>query len=763
MNFSRPTIGLVLSFCSIGALALVLQTLLLREFLVIFSGNELGLGFVFSFWLLGVTVGAFVSGHIAKYVKDGIIPFVTILILFVIISPFSLYFVRFSRHLWDIPVGQYASFSKLALTTALISIPTSFSVGFLFPLAGIVGKKYGLGDKSVGTLYTYEAVGATIAGVIFTFCLAGKVDAFNSLALFILFAIFMCAVLLFLLKYQKGFLFLASIGALLFIAVEIGAFSELNRHSILVRWNRIAPGLELVESTDSMYQNLCVGRLSEQFSFYGNGEVFSTIPDPYAKKIEANLIACQHPKPRNALMIGSGAEEMAPYLKKHGINSFDIVETDKMALTLIHRYFPKEDEIEFKRGGFRQIAQDARVYVHKIPNNKYDLIILNLPDPSTAMVNRFYTKEFFEDVKLALKPDGVFTLSVTSGSNYVGEQVGLYVGSVNNTLRAVFRNVVILPGDTCRMFASKSLDSCSGDWELLQARYKERNMHTDEFSPVIFQMLMPPMRMKSFQDELMRYNLAQINTDRRPITYFYNLLLWDQFSGGQLQSALQTLHQTGFSTILFFILFIGSIVVITIYVLRKTKSQISVRFSSSWLIFSTGLAGMGVEMIILLAFQNIHGALYERIGLFVAIYMLGLSIGGGWITRRIDKRKGRIIHYIYISELMLIIAPVLFALVSGYRMSPLFFYLSILMVGIGAGAQFPSAIAIASNGYGNIGRLAGLIDWSDHLGAFLGAIITGIFLIPIFGLPAACIVVATLKISSLVSIFLIRNFVNENG
>ena len=45
---------------------------------------------------------------------------------------------------------------------------------------------------------------------------------------------------------------------------------------------------------------------------------------------------------------------------------------------------------------------------------------------------------------------------------------------------------------------------------------------------------------------------------------------------------------------------------------------------------------------------------------------------------------------------------------------------------------------------------AGATDSADHVGAFFGAILTGVVLLPILGVLGTCIILAVLNISSLV-------------
>jgi len=104
----------------------------------------------------------------------------------------------------------------------------------------------------------------------------------------------------------------------------------------------------------------------------------------------------------------------------------------------------------------------------------------------------------------------------------------------------------------------------------------------------------------------------------------------------------------------------------------------------------------------------------------------------------------------------LIVSPILLGIVIGAYLPAEFFYLSVFLIGTFAGAQFPLAAAMADQDSGDVGRTAGLIDWADHLGALVGAALTGIFLIPVFGLPNACFMMAALKAATILSVLSLR-------
>ena len=66
------------------------------------------------------------------------------------------------------------------------------------------------------------------------------------------------------------------------------------------------------------------------------------------------------------------------------------------------------------------------------------------------------------------------------------------------------------------------------------------------------------------------------------------------------------------------------------------------RFNSIAAIVSTGFAGMALEIILIFAFQNIYGYVYENIGLIIAVFMFGVSLGGGISNRLIiQSRSGK--------------------------------------------------------------------------------------------------------------------------
>jgi len=534
----------------------------------------------------------------------------------------------------------------------------------------------------------------------------------------------------------------------------LGGVDFLNRKSIDIRWKSFAPNIEMIKEFDTRYQNIGVGKIADQISIYSNGKVLTSFPDEINGNLEANLIACQHPSPKSVLIFGAGAENLLKQLLANGISKIDYVETDHKLIEQTFYYQSNYDSKTMNNPAINRIAEDARVFV-KDTTNKYDLIIINYSDPSTALINRFYTKEFFEQISKIMSLNGVMTMTITSAVNYLGDEVGLYVGTIYNTLKIIFPQILILPGDTARIFVSKKSGIISSDWNVLKERYFKRGLSDKgKFSPLIFKTRLNNHRIMKFQNELAQFESIGINSDRQPVTFYYNLLLWDQFSDKQATSTLKALRETGVNRVIEVVFFIELLMTVCLALGKRKWPEFQRSGRSAWLIFCTGLSVMGLELVVLFSFQNVHGALYEKIGLLVALFMGGLTLGGWFITKKLEKIGRNSNKYLLFSEGIIICVAFFLAKTTGEYLPGVTYYFITIIIGIGAGIQFPLAAYLAAPDNKNSRRTAALIDWADHFGAFFGAALTGVFFIPIFGLMETCMIILVIKSLGLISVWL---------
>jgi spermidine synthase len=180
---------------------------------------------------------------------------------------------------------------------------------------------------------------------------------------------------------------------------------------------------------------------------------------------------------------------------------------------------------------------------------------------------------------------------------------------------------------------------------------------------------------------------------------------------------------------------------------------------------TTGFATMALSLVWLFAFQNLYGYVYQRIGWIIALFMAGLVVGCGWTdrrARRIDDRR-RLSAYLWsrliavdlllamLSFSVPLILPALGA-VQTTAASLVFVEWSVsllvLLTGTLGGAAFALAGGLQLGATGRPGAAAGVVVAADHAGACLGALLTGVLLVPVLGIASTAVILGGMKLVS---------------
>ena len=787
-------ISTLLAFILIGSYSIIVQVLFIREFMVVFLGSELCLGIIFASWLIGISLGAGIGTRVVKQIKEIWIIFIVFQSVICAVPFFQIYFIRVIREILSIPPGEYISLVPLITSTFLLILPFSFMIGLIFPCASklTVEKvnpviKSGQGSKprpnsllfslyciwqnflsnglknkaqQIGRVYILEAVGSLIGGLVLTFYLLTHFKPYETLSTISLLILINCLILLLLHKgtsFRRIYLG-TSIPLLLLLGYLLTSGNIAKFDDILIqkRWETYQNRLNMISSLDSIYQNIVVAKKEDQYSLFSNGQYMLSFPDPYQSAVFAHFNLSLHPYPRKVLLVGGGLAGIIEEMLKHPVTMLHYVELDPKLIEASLPFLPKEDRNALEDKRVEVFSTDGRYYI-KNATEKYDMVILNIPDPSTAMLNRFYTLEFFEEVKEILNDGGIITIGITSAVNYIGEEVGVYTSSLYHTLRKVFPHIVVVPGSKNYFLATSIPGVITSDSKVLAERYQTRHISSDYFTPYHFAMLLPEERVKFIQKSLEKKRGVRINTDSHPITYFYNLVLWEIFSGKRGEGNIfERLSPGGLN---WFILPLVILFLLrTIYVLlKKDRAPHHLKFNGLLAIATTGFAGMALEIILLFAFQNIYGYVYHKVGLIVALFMLGLSLGGYLMNQLISGKERNWISMLIVIEFLICIyslsLPHIITLFSsvisvGTTISLEYLFM-ILVVGAGllTGLEFPLVSRIFID-HEEVGTVAGWVDSFDHLGACFGALLTGTLLVPLSGTLNSCLFTGVLNLMS---------------
>lgn len=190
---------------------------------------------------------------------------------------------------------------------------------------------------------------------------------------------------------------------------------------------------------ESRYGRIEIFKSNEQYTLYLDGKpIFSNQNSDLAEEtIHYPLSQLDHAD--NILLISTESGVMSEIEKYHPI-TIDYIEMDSVVSDALLK-FGLVTQIQ----GLNIIHQDGRAYLTRSAK-KYDAIILNLPEPDTFQINRFYTDRFFELAKNHLAPGGIFSFSIQGIDNYLTDAKTVKISSLYHTARKIFTHVWMLPG-----------------------------------------------------------------------------------------------------------------------------------------------------------------------------------------------------------------------------------------------------------------------------------------------------------------------------
>jgi spermidine synthase len=734
----------------IGIYALIGQVLLLRELLVILSGHELCLGILFASWLGGIFLGARVGGSVQKWIRNPRKACVGILTAAVVLAPVLVIATRQLRA-WipSSPGVPLPLVPTLAASIAMIA-PMSFLIGFLFPVACRMAQSPAEGTvKAIGRVYVLEALGSIVAGVLLTYILLPWMDSFTILALGGLGILITCTAVM-IHQASRFAVLLLCLCILWFLGMVGGGVKFLQNRSIQARWKAQHPGVEWLSTVDTQYQNLEMGRLEDQYTIFGNGHILTTFPDPHGAARMAHVVMNQRPGPQDVLIIGGGPGSLPVLVLQYPVRRVHIVQLDAEVLRLARPYLTGEELAAAEDARTFRSFMDGRYMVKKLPANSLDAVILQTPDPSTALLNRYHTLEFFQDVRRVLRPQGIVATSVTGSVNYIGTEVGGYIGGVYRTLKAVFPEVLTVPGDRGLLLASATPGMLTLDPAVLADRFQQQGRASNNVPPEIFSVWIQDAQISLWKGAV-EAQKGPLNRDAHPVAYFHYLSLWELMSSRKFAiSPLRPLMGLNFA----WILALCALLILVALICRGPPE----RFRTPVIAIGiTGFTGMAQEILCLYMYQALQGYLYSRLGLIVALFMGGLALGGWLGAKYCPESPVRALRALLANQAFILILCI--AIPIGWV--PAFFGterlllaegllefavgLWMFLVGLGTGYAFPVVCGLASHRDHAIGTVAGRVDAYDHLGAALGAILPGTFLVPIFGLAQTGIFLSALQ------------------
>jgi spermidine synthase len=739
----KPLAGrrLAALLAAMGAYALVAQTALLRQFLVIFGGNELALGLFFGAWFAGIGLGAAAAGRLADRRVPGAAGVFVVALVGALVPPACLIAMKTMPVWLRLPPGLAPTWTVIGLA-GLLCAPQGFWIGAAFPAFSTASSD----REAIGRMFVWEAIGAAAGGLLFSFVLAVVAPPFGA-------AVIASAILLAGAGYAlrpTGFGWASLVLAVGAAAVAFSpAGAGVERALERARFAAAGVGADFDATVQTRYQSVSFARAAGHTQLYGDGAYLDSFPDPYAHQQQAILLLALRPRPARIALLDGGLTGLAgELLRSPCLQRLDIAYLDARMAQEITQRLPESERGWTADPRLHVAPKDARAFLRE-STESYDLIAVLAPDPSTALLNRLYTREFFAIARRRLAAEGALVLSLTGAANYVGEETGPYIASAYATLAAVFPRVAVYPDDQAWLAASPAGPALSDDPTAMKANYLAAFDGRPPAPPESVDLYVIPERIGMVRDFLAA-NPGAINGDLRPVSYVAFLRIWDQFAGGRLRGPLAALATASVAAPLG----LAAIVGLMLVALPAFGSAASAAGRYGLVsVASSGFCAMGVTIVASLAYQAMFGQMYQMVALLFAAYMAGLALGGGAATAVGEQGRGPA-RWLLVGDAWLAACAAGLALFLPWaveRPSALTQALLIALValsGVGAGLAFPlAAQALAASGE-KVGRRAGRIDSLDHLAAMLGSLIVGTILLPILGAAAVFALLAGLKTAS---------------
>ncbi len=210
---------------------------------------------------------------------------------------------------------------------------------------------------------------------------------------------------------KKRLLYAASTFVTLFF-IALLYFSNV----VLSHWNNSLYTSDVVYSKQTPYQNIILTKGTKSIKLYLNGVIQFSSTDEYRyheSLVHIPLANAVYKK--NILVLGGGEGLVVREILKHPeVERVTIVDLDPAMFELAST---NPDLVALNKNSLKDprvqlVPADAYVFLQEA-SELYDVIISDLPDPSTESLARLYSREFFKLVRSRLVPQGVFATQAT--------------------------------------------------------------------------------------------------------------------------------------------------------------------------------------------------------------------------------------------------------------------------------------------------------------------------------------------------------------
>lgn len=721
-----------------GFTAVIAQTLLVRELLIVFYGNELTLSLILCVWLVSGAAGSAGLSRLFKNAARPQNPYAGLLLASNIGLIAALVIIRTSKTLLGVPAGEVLTLLQTAFIIFLSLVIFALCDGAMFATGFRL-------LESFTRLYILESLGIVAGGIVFTFLLLNFLNSFQIVFLILSLNMLCLGALL-----LKGKSRAVKITAWLPFCAALFLFTQADtwqKDTLEQQW----PRKNLLLYENSFYGNIAVTQEDSQYTLFYDGLPTLSIPAPDAFFTEdfVHLPLSVRPNAKKVLFIGHAAGGLLTQALKYPLETIVSAETDPLLVDCL-RVLPDaslQKELNAARVSLR--LTDGRRYL-KTTRERFDCIFVNTDLPTSLSLNRYATKEFFGEIKKTLSPGGIAVFKTWGSLSALSRELKKMNASLYKTLFSKFPYIEVIPGDGYNLFVASEqpleFQTYKMYWNLTELK-----IETYLINPSYLEIRLDKAHADWFyaqiKDEL---KTADINQDLKPSGLTDALsLYYAQFSRRipAIFAGFKKIRPMPSAAVLAALLIAWALLVRV-----SPRPRLALNFTA----FSTGFFAMSLQILILFLFQSFLGYLFRWLALLTTGFMSGAALGALYAEK--NRRRWNTLRRLGSIEIVLAglnIGLILTGIALFKDTScptnffSWFFCLMSLAAGFFAGLEIPLIYETAvKTDAAKAAPLAGRIYALDLAGACAGVLLTPLLLIPGCGIIPTLGLLGLLKIGN---------------
>lgn len=319
----------------------------------------------------------------------------------------------------------------------LLVFVTGFLVGLEIPLLmNILKDKVEFKDL-VSNVFTFDYIGALLASILFPLILVPKLGIMGTSLFFGMINVSIAIVLCFLLKSELKRSYFLKVKAIFsfLLLLTVFIFSE----NILSYSEGKLYGENIIYTNSTPYQRIVLTHNKSDYRLYLNNNLQFSSADEY--RYHEALV---HPvmsiakKASHVLVLGGGdGLAVREILKYKDVKTVTLVDLDQGMTKLFktNKVLTNLNRNSLNNPKVTVINTDAYIWA-KSCKMKFDVAIIDFPDPSNYSLGKLYSLNFYQTVQRILQPDAAVVIQTTSP--YFAPKS---FWCINKTVMAVFPQV----------------------------------------------------------------------------------------------------------------------------------------------------------------------------------------------------------------------------------------------------------------------------------------------------------------------------------